>query len=268
MSDKDIQSQLDELKEKFESVESSIQHKSSPAKLKAERKYYSTLTPFSLRFNKNEDELWEHLNKQSNKSKYLKTLIAKDMCYVNWAHFSGCVPTKELKRQWDEFKQVRYNYKKYDRWDSISDLISFIDNNKITVRLWTEIERLFYFDDEITDIACQALIIGALPKDAWTKEVLTSKIDDYFAYVDINLNANWDKFTLIELKSKFLKKSFLVAEDSKIDINIDFYRLDIDAIMKHFNIKDVDIEELLKNKKKEIRQINSFWDNKLIQYDW
>ena len=190
------------------------------------------------------------------------------MCYVNWSHFSGCVPTKELKRQWDEFKQVRYNYKKYDRWDSISDLISFIDNNKITVRLWTEIERLFYFDDEITDIACQALIIGALPKDAWTKEVLTSKIDDYFAYVDINLNANWDKFTLIELKSKFLKKSFLVAKDSKIDINIDFYRLDIDAIMKYFNIKDVDIEELLKNKKKEIRQKNSFWDNKLIQYDW
>ena len=52
-----IQSQLNELKEKFESLESSIQHKSSPAKLKAERKYYSTLTPFSLRFNKNEDEL-------------------------------------------------------------------------------------------------------------------------------------------------------------------------------------------------------------------
>lgn len=236
MKEKDIQTQLNDLQKQISNLENSITRKSSPAKLRAEKKYYSTITPYSLRFNKNEEELWEHLNKQENKAKYLKSLIAEDMGYKNFSHFHGITPTFAQTERWNDQKEnnlKRYNEKR--RW-SLKHLIDYIDENEIDDDEWEQIKQLFICnDDNVTQIYCEAGFYGALPYEAWTDQLIKDKIKDKFIELALNCDIDLDSIPEKQLK-QFLIKEFLFDPNNKISTHIDFYWIDIQEFFDFYDI--------------------------------
>ena len=231
--------------------------KSSPALKRAQKKYYDTLHPFAVRFKPGEEDLYRYLNAKKNKAQYIKNLIVKDMGYKNWAHYVGLWPTESLKKEWDKEKQDIELNSKNDIYGTTKDLQKAIDNDEIPDDEWEKIEKLFNFEGDVSTIACVALIQGALPYSAWTKDILTKRIEEFFWMIDIDLNANWNKYTEKELKDKFLIKSFYDDPSNKINQHIDFYRVDNEAVMKHFDIENVNPSEILKRKNEEAMRKNS-----------
>lgn len=242
MKEKDIQTQLNDLQKQISNLENSITRKSSPAKLRAEKKYYSTITPYSLRFNKNEQELWEHLNKQENKAKYLKSLIAEDMGYKNFSHFHGITPTFAQTERWNNQKEnILKSYNEKRRW-SLKHLIDYIDENEIGDGEWEQIKQLFICDeDNITKVYCEAGFNGALPYEAWTSQLIKDKLNDKFIELAIPKTIDVNNIPEKQLKS-YLIKCWLFDPNSKLEKHISFYRIDAQQFLDDFNI-DIDITE-------------------------
>lgn len=229
----------------------------SPAVKRAQKKYYETLHPFAVRFKSGEEDLYKYLNTKKNKAQYIKNLIVKDMGYKNWAHYVGLWPTESFKEEWDKEKQDKESKCENDIYGTTKDLQKAIDNDEISDDEWDNIEKIFNFEGDVSTIACAALIQGALPYSAWTKDVLIKCIEEFFLMIDIDLNVNWNDFTEQKLKDKFLIKSFYNDPSNKINEHIDFYRMNNQKVMKHFGIKNVNPSEILKQKSEEAIRKNS-----------
>lgn len=144
MAKKDIEKTVEDLQKQLDSLKSQVGNTTSPATKRAQKKYYETLHPFALRFKRNEEELYEHLNQQENKAKYIKSLIAKDLGYKNYEHFNGFTPTFSHLARWNEekdLKQQTYNEKR--RW-SLKRLTKYIDDNDIDKDKWKDIKKIIY----------------------------------------------------------------------------------------------------------------------------
>lgn len=225
----DLQKQLNALKTKNNSGELTAQQK-------ADRKYKAKLESVNLRFRPQDMSLLEHLKQQSNMNLYLKTLIAKDMGYKSWEHYTGMFPSEDFRDEWEKDRKrqlVRSNLLKLSTWQELND---YIENNDISELEWQEIEYLFYIEENPTGIGYDMFTVGALPFKAWTKNTIKSKVNKNFEYAPFEKNIDWSKYSEKVLQKKLLKKSPFGNKDSKLNKHIVFYKIDDDAAIKYFKI--------------------------------
>ena len=83
---KDILKKINLLEEEINKIKEKPK-KRSTSQQRADKKYKDSLYPHNLRFTKYEQELIQHLDKQENKTHYLKNLIAKDLGYKSYSEF-------------------------------------------------------------------------------------------------------------------------------------------------------------------------------------
>ena len=236
MQNNEFENKLNDLQKQLNALKTTNNSEELTAQQRADRKYKAKLESVNLRFRPQDMPLLEHLKQQPNMNMYIKTLIAKDMGYKTWEHYTGLVPSEGFRKEWEDDRKLQLIRSNLAKLNSLEELNEYINNNEISNDEWREIERLFYISDNPTGIGYDMFAVGCLPLGAWNKKTIMHKVNDIIENAPFEADINWDKFDEETLQKKLLKKSPFGDKNSNLNKHIDFYKIDDDAILNVFKI--------------------------------